>query len=141
MVGERRSNARTGGTMANPDKPETQPASEAWDVANAEIARRAALESHTAIPGRIGAYRFLERVGAGGMGEVYLAEQVEPIRRRVALKLIKLGMDTREVIARFDSERQALALMSHPNVAAVYDAGATELGRPYFVMEYVAGEP
>jgi tRNA A-37 threonylcarbamoyl transferase component Bud32/tetratricopeptide (TPR) repeat protein len=83
----------------------------------------------------------LEKLGEGGMGVVYLAEQETPIRRRVALKLIKLGLDTRQVIARFESERQALALMQHPNVAAVYDAGATEDGRPYFVMEYVAGVP
>ena len=74
------------------------------------------------------------------MGIVYLAEQTEPIRRRVALKLIKLGMDTKQVIARFETERQALALINHPNVAKVLDAGATEKGRPYFVMEYVKGE-
>src|SRR5918999_5072116 len=75
------------------------------------------------------------------MGSVYKAEQRAPIRRTVALKLVKLGMDTREVIARFESERQALALMNHPNVAKVLDAGATETGRPYFVMEHVQGEP
>ncbi len=90
---------------------------------------------------RIGPYRILEVLGEGGMGTVYLAEQTEPVRRRVALKLIKLGMDTHELIARFESERQALALMNHPNVAIVHDAGATEQGRPYFVMEYVPGEP
>jgi serine/threonine protein kinase/tetratricopeptide (TPR) repeat protein len=92
-------------------------------------------------PDRIGDYRILEPIGEGGMGTVYLAEQERPVRRRVALKLVKLGMDTREVVARFESERQALAMMNHPNVAAVYDAGATESGRPYFVMEYVPGEP
>jgi len=92
-------------------------------------------------PERVGPYRILERIGEGGMGVVYLAEQQEPIRRRVALKLIKLGMDTEQVIARFESERQALALMSHPNVAKVLDAGATAEGRPFFVMEYVAGIP
>ncbi len=75
------------------------------------------------------------------MGVVYLAEQTEPIRRRVALKLIKLGMDTKQVIARFESERQALALMDHPCIARVFEAGATEQGRPYFVMEYVQGVP
>jgi len=92
-------------------------------------------------PERIGNYRILEAVGEGGMGIVYLAEQLEPIRRRVALKLIKWGMDTRQVVARFESERQALALMDHPNIARVLDAGATEQGRPFFVMEYVKGVP
>ncbi len=86
-------------------------------------------------------YRILQRVGAGGMGEVYEAEQLEPIRRRVALKVIKRGMDTEAVVARFESERQALALMDHPCIARVYDAGATPDGRPYFVMEYVSGIP
>ena len=86
-------------------------------------------------------YRLLEILGSGGMGEVYLAEQEEPIRRTVALKVIKLGMDTREVIARFRSERQALALMDHPNIAKIHDAGATPEGRPYFVMEHVEGVP
>src|SRR6185503_4545690 len=90
---------------------------------------------------RIGRYKLLQPLGEGGCGVVYLAEQEEPVRRRVALKLIKLGMDTRQVIARFEAERQALALMHHPHVAAVYDAGAAPDGRPYFVMEYVAGVP
>ena len=75
------------------------------------------------------------------MGIVYLAEQEEPFRRRVALKIIKIGMDTREVVARFEAERQALALMDHPNIAQVYEAGATEDGRPYFAMEHVPGIP
>ncbi len=75
------------------------------------------------------------------MGTVYLAEQTEPVRRRIALKIIKLGMDTKQVVARFEAERQALALMDHPNVAQVYDGGATDEGRPYFVMEHVAGVP
>jgi WD40 repeat protein len=88
---------------------------------------------------RIGRYRLLERIGQGGCGVVYLAEQEEPVRRQVALKVIKLGMDTREVVARFEAERQALALMDHPNIAKVLDAGATETGRPYFVMELVQG--
>jgi serine/threonine protein kinase/tetratricopeptide (TPR) repeat protein len=92
-------------------------------------------------PERVGPYRILQKLGEGGMGEVYLAEQEKPIRRRVALKLIKLGMDTPQVIARFESERQALAIMNHPNVAKVFDAGATEQGRPYFVMEYIKGVP
>jgi non-specific serine/threonine protein kinase/serine/threonine-protein kinase len=90
---------------------------------------------------RIGPYRLLHRLGEGGMGEVWLAEQQEPVRRKVALKLIKAGMDTKQVIARFESERQALALMNHPSIARVFDAGATERGLPYFAMEYVKGEP
>ena len=89
----------------------------------------------------LGAYRLLELIGEGGMGEVWLAEQRQPVRRRVALKLIKAGMDTRDVIARFEAERQALALMDHPGIAKVFDAGATPQGRPYFVMEYVPGLP
>ena len=88
-----------------------------------------------------GPYRLIQKLGEGGMGEVWLAEQSKPVRRRVALKLIKVGMDTREVVARFDSERQALALMDHPAIAKVFDAGSTPEGRPYFVMEYVAGIP
>ena len=83
---------------------------------------------------RIGHYKLREKIGEGGCGVVYVAEQVEPVRRRVALKVIKLGMDTKSVIARFEAERQALALMDHPNIAKVLDAGATETGRPYFVM-------
>src|SRR5215831_287596 len=89
----------------------------------------------------IGPYRLIRLLGAGGMGEVWRAEQTEPFQRTVALKLIKAGMDTKAVVARFDSERQALALMEHPNIAKVYDAGATSTGRPYFVMEYVSGLP
>jgi len=84
-------------------------------------------------------YKLLERIGEGGMAVVYMAEQQEPIRRKVALKIIKLGMDTKSVIARFEAERQALAMMDHPNIAKVLDAGATETGRPYFVMELVTG--
>ncbi len=87
----------------------------------------------------IGRYKLLERIGEGGMAVVYMAEQERPIRRKVALKIIKLGMDTRQVIARFEAERQALAMMDHPNIAKVLDAGATETGRPYFVMELVTG--
>ena len=89
----------------------------------------------------IGRYKLLEQIGEGGFGVVYMAEQQEPIRRRVALKIIKLGMDTKQVIARFEAERQALAMMDHPNIAGVLDAGATETGRPYFVMELVKGIP
>jgi serine/threonine protein kinase len=87
----------------------------------------------------IGRYKLLQQIGEGGCGVVYMAEQAEPVRRRVALKVIKLGMDTKDVIARFEAERQALALMDHPNLAKVLDAGATETGRPYFVMELVRG--
>ena len=89
----------------------------------------------------IGRYHLLQKIGEGGMGEVWLAEQKEPVRRRVAIKLIKAGMDTREVVGRFESERQALALMDHPSIAKVFDAGSTPQGAPYFVMEYVAGTP
>ncbi|HKV24606.1 MAG TPA: serine/threonine-protein kinase [Candidatus Acidoferrum sp.] len=89
----------------------------------------------------IGHYSLLQKIGEGGMGEVWLAEQKEPVRRRVAVKLIKAGMNTREVIGRFESERQALALMEHPAIAKVFDAGSTPEGAPYFVMEYVAGMP
>ena len=88
---------------------------------------------------RIGRYKLLQQIGEGGCGVVYMAEQEEPVRRRVALKVIKLGMDTKQVIARFEAERQALAMMDHPNIAKVLDAGATETGRPYFVMELVRG--
>lgn len=97
-------------------------------------------ESESGIGGRIGRYRLIERIGEGGCGVVYLAEQCEPVKRKVALKIIRLGMDTESVIARFELERQSLALMDHPNIARVLDAGATTSGRPYFVMELVDGE-
>ncbi len=90
---------------------------------------------------RVGPYRILKQVGSGGMGEVYLAEQTEPIRRKVALKIIRQGMDSRDVVARFEAERQALAVMNHPHIARVFDAGTTPQGQPYFVMEYVDGLP
>jgi eukaryotic-like serine/threonine-protein kinase len=89
----------------------------------------------------IGRYKLLEEIGEGAFGRVFMAEQTEPVRRKVALKIIKAGMDTREVVARFGVERQALALMDHPNIAKVLDAGATETGRPFFVMELVRGVP
>ena len=89
----------------------------------------------------IGRYKLLQKVGEGGMGVVYMAEQTEPVTRKVALKIIKLGMDTRQVVARFEAERQALAMMDHPNIAKVLDAGSTDTGRPYFVMELVRGVP
>jgi serine/threonine protein kinase/tetratricopeptide (TPR) repeat protein len=90
---------------------------------------------------KIGHYKLLQQIGEGGCGVVYMAEQEQPVQRRVALKVIKLGMDTKSVIARFEAERQALALMDHPNIAKVLDAGATDTGRPYFVMELVRGTP
>jgi non-specific serine/threonine protein kinase/serine/threonine-protein kinase len=92
-------------------------------------------------PRRIGPYRLLQKLGEGGMGEVYEAEQEAPVKRRVAIKLVKWGMSSDEVLARFEAERQALALMGHPNIARVFDAGATEDGRPYFAMEHVPGIP
>jgi serine/threonine protein kinase/formylglycine-generating enzyme required for sulfatase activity len=112
------------------------------DVA-ARVGREATLVSEAAAvqPESIGPYRILQRIGEGGMGEVFVAEQSDPLRRQVAVKVIKLGMDTRQVIARFEAERQALALMNHRCIANVYDAGATPAGRPYIVMEYVKGVP
>jgi serine/threonine protein kinase len=87
----------------------------------------------------IGPYKLLQKIGEGGFGVVYMADQKEPVKRRVALKIIKPGMDTKQVIARFEAERQALAMMDHPNIAKVLDAGTTDSGRPYFVMELVKG--
>ena len=89
----------------------------------------------------IGRYKLLEKIGQGGFGDVYMAQQVEPVKRRVAFKIIKLGMDTKQVVARFEAERQALALMDHPHIASVLDGGETNSGRPYFVMELVRGDP
>jgi serine/threonine protein kinase/tetratricopeptide (TPR) repeat protein len=109
-------------------------------VFQSRSAREAEMIFDEAAPGRtIGHYKLLEKIGEGGYGVVYLAQQEEPVRRRVALKIIKLGMDTKKVIARFEAERQALALMDHPNIAHVFDAGATGKGCPYFVMEWVNG--
>src|SRR5262245_9954877 len=90
---------------------------------------------------RIGPYKLLQKLGEGGMGAVYVAEQEQPVRRRVALKIIKAGMDSAHVLARFEQERQVLALLDHPNIAKVLEAGTTEAGRPYFVMEMVKGIP
>ena len=89
---------------------------------------------------KVGRYELLEPIGEGGMGSVYLAKQKEPVKRKVALKIVKLGMDTKQVVARFEAERQTLAVLEHPNIAHVFDAGTTETGRPYFVMEYVEGK-
>ncbi len=117
-------------------------------AAEGESFMRSAVEMQRVVEGielldgnQIGPYKLIEQLGAGGMGEVWLAEQKAPIKRQVAFKLIKLGMDTKEVVARFASERQALAVMDHPNIAKVYDAGVTDTGRPYFVMELVRGVP
>src|SRR5579859_6246067 len=87
----------------------------------------------------LGRYKLLQQIGEGGFGVVYMAQQQEPVKRRVALKIIKLGMDTKQVVARFEAERQALALMDHSHIARVFDAGTTDSGRPYFVMELVKG--
>lgn len=116
------------------------PASDPREIA-ADHRRRLG-ETHSAgrtRPEQIGPYKILEPLGEGGMGTVYLAEQTSPVHRRVALKIVKLGMDTRQVVARFEAEREALALMNHPGVAKVFDAGVSDEGRPYFVMEYVPG--
>ena len=99
------------------------------------------MTSSEAAGAQIGRYKLLEKIGEGGMGTIWMAEQREPIKRRVALKIIKLGMDTKQVVARFEAERQALAMMDHPHIAKVLDAGATATGRPYFVMEYIKGIP
>ena len=127
-------------TQSNDFFPEN--ASEMLGVDQAEVESLAVAQSSALgeQPGqKVGRYKLLKQLGEGGCGIVYLAAQEEPVQRLVALKIIKLGMDTRNVIARFDAERQALALMDHPNIAKVLDAGATETGRPYFVMELVQG--
>jgi len=117
-------------------------ASPTGDVGGSNATRSASTPSSVAKIGTsIGPYKLLQEIGEGGFGVVYMAEQEQPIHRRVALKIIKLGMDTKQVIARFEAERQALAMMEHPNIATVLDAGATETGRPYFVMELVKGVP
>jgi len=113
-------------------------------IDDADVSEVPESENKNAITGemvgmRTGRYRLLRQLGEGGCGVVYLAEQEEPVRRRVAFKVIKLGMDTKNVIARFDAERQALAMMDHPNIAKVLDGGVTESGRPYFVLELVQG--
>jgi serine/threonine protein kinase len=124
--------------LAAHDKPEPSPPSDAPAVV-ATIKLDIADAEDEAVGKTIGRYKVLEKVGEGGCGVVYVAEQTEPVRRRVALKVIKLGMDTKAVVARFEAERQALAMMDHPNIAKVLDAGATEAGRPFFVMELVRG--
>ena len=110
-------------------------------LTSAPLPTRTALAPEEKASDWIGRYRLLQKIGEGGCGVVWMAEQEEPVRRRLALKVIKLGMDTKAVIARFDAERQALAMMDHANIAKVYDAGSTDTGRPYFVMELVRGIP
>ncbi len=117
-------------------KPAAEPAA-TWALPDA--AEQAS--SHEAPGAIIGPYRLLEEIGEGGFGVVFMAEQTQPVRRKVALKVLKPGMDTRQVVARFEAERQALAIMDHPNIAKVFDGGATATGRPYFVMELVKGVP
>jgi serine/threonine protein kinase/tetratricopeptide (TPR) repeat protein len=114
----------------------------AVEMKNGNAARGSASAPSLALGSLIaGRYRLLELIGEGGMGEVFVAEQIEPVRRKVALKLIKPGFDSRAVLARFEKERQALAIMDHPHIAKIFDGGVTELGRPYFVMEYLKGSP
>jgi tetratricopeptide (TPR) repeat protein len=110
-----------------------------WSASTASEAARQDQVAEESVGTRIGRYKLVQKIGEGGCGVVYMAEQEEPVRRRVALKIIKLGMESRSVIARFEAERQALAMMDHPNIARVFDAGATEHGSPYFVMELVRG--
>jgi serine/threonine protein kinase len=122
------------------DGDETSPISDS-SAETTPIGREGAASGEGAPPPVIGPYKILKTLGEGGMGTVYLAQETGAIERKVALKIVKLGMDTKQVIARFESERQALAMMSHPNVAKVFAAGTTEHGRPYFAMEYVDGAP
>jgi tetratricopeptide (TPR) repeat protein len=130
-----RAHARAGNFLGQPTDDEV----EATGVQPADDTAPTPAPASGALIG--GRYKLLERIGEGGMGEVWMAEQRLPLQRKVALKIIKAGMDTRQVVARFEAERQALALMDHPNIAKVFDAGATESGRPYFVMELVKGTP
>jgi eukaryotic-like serine/threonine-protein kinase len=121
--------------------PDTGPAGQAESGADNGLNSATKESGGEQVGQRIDRYKLLEKLGEGGFGAVYVAEQRHPVKRRVALKIIKLGMDTKQVVARFEAERQALALMDHPNIAKVLDAGATDVGRPYFVMELVKGIP
>ncbi|MHC5024799.1 MAG: serine/threonine-protein kinase, partial [Planctomycetota bacterium] len=127
-----RAEAQAGGFMGDPTKAAAGAQDAVETIAGAPRER---------VGQMVGRYKLLELIGEGGFGVVYLAEQEKPVRRKVALKIIKPGMDTKQVIARFEAERQALAIMDHANIARVLDAGATDAGRPYFVMELVKGEP
>src|SRR4051812_20295615 len=122
------------------DPPAGDPTGPPEHYPSAQMANVSAALHELRHPAQIGPYHVLQLIGEGGMGLIYRAEQRSPIHRVVAIKVIKAGMDSEQVIARFESERQALAMMNHVNVASVIDAGATEIGRPYFVMEYVSGE-
>ena len=124
--------------LAAHDQPETLLATQA-EAAHPTIKLDLADAPDEAVGQTLGRYKLLEQIGEGGCGMVYVAEQKEPVRRKVALKVIKLGMDTKQVVARFEAERQALAMMDHPNIAKVLDAGTTDVGRPFFVMELVRG--
>src|SRR5262245_24687512 len=127
--------------------PDLAPTLEAAPGRDADFSLRPCLVAPTLPPtaegpgSRIGPYKLLQLVGEGGMGAVFMAEQTEPVQRKVALKVIKAGMDSAQVVARFEAERQALALMDHPNIAKVLDGGTTDSGRPFFVMELVKGVP
>ncbi len=133
-----------GGSRVDAESPTTDGSSAKLEreAERSASASPAALRLVSEGPGTlIGPYKLLQEIGEGGMGKVYMAEQEKPVRRRVALKIIKPGMDTGQVVARFEAERQALALMDHPSIAKVLDAGSTESGRPFFVMELVKGIP
>src|SRR6059036_442355 len=125
--------------IGQPQDPPPNPDASPMGPGEADPTTRVTVPSEQGPGTMIGRYKLLEKVGEGGFGTVYVAEQREPVKRRVALKIIKLGMDTKQVIARFEAERQALALMDHPNIAKVLDAGSTETGRPFFAMELVRG--
>ncbi|HEU5078862.1 MAG TPA: serine/threonine-protein kinase [Opitutaceae bacterium] len=128
----------SGGAIAR-EELETLPEFSFTDSASTTFSTASRVVGEEPIGTKIGRYKLLQKIGEGGCGVVYMAEQEEPVRRRVALKIIKLGMETKSVIARFEAERQALAMMDHPNIAHVFDAGATDRGPPYFVMELVRG--
>ncbi|HXY34137.1 MAG TPA: serine/threonine-protein kinase, partial [Planctomycetaceae bacterium] len=140
-AGDNELRARVDALLQAHDKPSELPG-----VVRSEVAagsRATVIHPSTTPPGRLiaGRYRLLEEIGEGGMGTVWAADQLQPVRRRVAIKLIKPGMDSRQVLSRFEVERQALAVMDHPNIAKVLDGGMTDQGHPYFVMEYVKGVP
>ncbi len=129
----------------NPGGTEPDPETGATDTPVSDAGQTVSFQQDAPSPASLigtiiaGRYKLRQEIGEGGMGSVFLAEQTQPVKRQVALKLIKPGMDSRAVLARFESERQALALMDHPHIAKFFDAGATELGRPFFVMELIKG--